>query len=115
MPTPKFTETEEPDPHSFSSETKWKPRGSMLLLKPTLEAEKSEGGIIIPDAVRRKAQSGFIVKKGPEVDATLWIGDEVFFEQHQEYRIILDDIKEEAVLISDAHILLQMRHERSNP
>ena len=91
----------------FSSATKWQPRNSMLLLKPTVEPEKSEGGIIIPDTVRRKAQSGYIQFKGPNADSDLNVGDEVFFEQHQEFRIILDDTKDEAILISDSHILLR--------
>lgn len=96
----------------FLGETKWQPRNNQLLLVPTLEEEKSEGGIIIPETVRRKACSGFIAKKGPDVDPSLRVGDEVFFEQHQEYRIVLDDINEDAVLIADNNILLSRRPDK---
>ena len=99
---------------SFLSQTTWKPRNSMLLLVPTVEPEKTDGGIYIPDAVRRKVQSGFIADKGPTADTDLSIGDEVFFEQHQEYRIVLDDIKEEAVLIADSHVLLHRPYIQPN-
>lgn len=93
----------------FDSPSKWNPRGNQLLLVPTVEEEKSEGGIFIPETVRRKACSGFIAKKGELVDPFLWIGDEVFFEQHQEFHIILDDTKEEAFLIDADRILLHSR------
>ena len=99
----------------FTSQTTWKPRGTMLLLKPTVEPEKTEGGIFIPDSHRKKIQSGFICDKGAYADSDLGIGDEVFFEQHQEYRIILDDIREEAVLIADSHVLLVRPHVTSQP
>lgn len=91
---------------SFENETKWNPRNNQLLLIPTVEEERSEGGIYIPETVRRKSCSGFIAKVGPNVGADLKVGDEVFFEQHQEFHIILDDTKEEAYLIDADRILL---------
>ena len=110
--------TPTPIKKSFDKPTKWNPRGSMLLLVPTIEPERSTGGIVIPDAVRRKATSGFIANRGADVPPDLQVGDEVFFEQHQEYRIVLDDNEEEAILIDAYKVLLHLpcstRHETSH-
>lgn len=90
---------------TFAKPTRWEPKSSYLLLKPTIEDERTSGGIILPDATRKKPCSGFIVKMGVYVQ-DYKIGDEVFFEQHQETRVKLDDNDEEAILLSVDHVLL---------
>lgn len=98
----------------FDNQTKWNPMGAMLLLVPTVEDEKSAGGLYIPETARRKGSSGFIAKMGPDVPKGLFnLGDEVFFEKHQEYILKIDDIQEEAFLISYTAVLLLKGRETS--
>lgn len=91
---------------TFDKETKWQPYANFMLLKPTVEDEVIPGSnLVLPDSARRKPSSGFVVKMGTLVEH-FNIGDEVFFEQHQEYRVKLDDTQEEAVVIDASKIIL---------
>lgn len=93
---------------TFNSPTAWEPFGSTLLLKPSASDGVSQGGIIIPETSRRKTSSGFIIKLGPD-DLQFAIGDEVFFEQHTEIPVELDDNHEKAYVIQASSVLLVRR------
>ena len=43
----------------------FRPLGDRVLIKPTEEAEKTKGGIIIPDTAKEKPQEGEVISAGP--------------------------------------------------
>ncbi len=43
----------------------FRPLGDRVLIKPTEEAEKTKGGIIIPDTAKEKPQKGEVISAGP--------------------------------------------------
>ncbi len=102
----------------FDKPTTWKPKPDHMLLVPVQSEETSKGGIIIPDAVRKKLSSGYIAVIGSDVNMNRnpqdWfaLGDEVFFEQHSETRLKLDDNDEEAYLVAADSVLLHKPAEK---
>jgi len=44
---------------------KFRPLGDRVLIKRVEDENKTEGGIIIPDAAKEKAQTGLVVSVGP--------------------------------------------------
>lgn len=92
----------------FDRQTAWKPRDNYLILKPTLEPEITSGGIVLPDMVRRKSSSGYINAMGPYAtqNGEFNLGDEVFFETHSEFHILLDDTQEEAYVLDANKVIL---------
>lgn len=65
----------------------YNPFTDYIMLEPELEAEVSDGGIHIPEAVRKFLNEGKILKKGPDVSDLLRNGMFVVFEQSSEYRL----------------------------
>ncbi len=66
---------------------KFKPLADRVLLKRVEGAEKTEGGIIIPDAAKEKAQTGMVIAVGPgrkdntgnTIQMAVKAGDTVYF------------------------------------
>lgn len=74
-----------------------------LILLPDEEAEKSAGGIIIPDAAKRPLTQGTVIKKGELCSTKIEIGDSVIFGLHTDSAIRIDGqlflvLKEENIL-----------------
>lgn len=59
------------------------------MLEPELEPEKTDGGIVIPEQVRKYLNEGKILKKGPNVSEHLQKGMYVVFDSSSEYRLEL--------------------------
>lgn len=85
---------------------KLRPLGDRLLVKRLEDQEKTQGGIIIPDAAKEKAQTGAVIAAGPgRYDAKngstlplqVKVGDVVFFgkyagtETDKDHLIIRED------------------------
>ena len=105
MPTPQTTSY-----RFFNQPTAWRPRSNHLILKPTFEPELTSGGIVLPDSVRRKSSSGYINHMGTEAyESGEWfLGDEVFFETHAEFHVMLDDNNEEAYVLDANRVILHL-------
>ena len=48
-----------------ASETKLKPLGDRLVVKPSAREEMTKSGIVLPDTAKEKPQEGLIVAAGP--------------------------------------------------
>ncbi len=58
-----------------------------LLLEPIPAADRSGGGIIIPEAHIKPLNQGKVVDKGPLVSERIELGDIMFFPLHSEHRL----------------------------
>lgn len=74
------------------------------MVAPTDLGEKV-GSIFIPEQSRFKSNSGTVVAQGPQVDGD-FLGKEIFFATHDEYRVILDDADKEVFLVNASAVLL---------
>lgn len=77
--------------------TTWNAMPGFLLLTPVRLPDKTESGILLPDTVTLKANSGLCVAVGvypdgvpAEVEVAL-LGKEIFFNRHDEYQLVDSD------------------------
>jgi chaperonin GroES len=63
---------------------KFKPLADRVLVKRIQSDEKTESGLIIPEAAKEKAQTGVVMAVGPGKDRPLAvkIGDKVYFGKY---------------------------------
>ncbi len=90
---------------------KFKPLKDRVLVKYSEEAEKSAGGLYIPDSAKEKPQKGEIVAVGSgrvTEDGKLQkmdvkIGDVILFDKYSGSKITMDDV--EYLIIREEDIL----------
>ena len=80
----------------------FKPLGDRVFVKFTDEAEKTAGGIYIPETAKEKPQKGKVEAVGKDVEEVK-VGDIILFDKYAGSKIQMDDsdyliIKEEEVL-----------------
>src|SRR3990172_6177086 len=88
-----------------------KPLGNRVLLEPLKEAEKSAGGIVLPDTAKKKPQEGKVVAVGPGkrldsgelVPVSVKKGDIVIYAEYGGTDIKLGS--KEYVVIDEDHLL----------
>ncbi len=90
---------------------KFKPLRDRVLVKYSEEAEKSAGGLYIPEAAKEKPQKGEIIAVGPgritddgklqKMDVKL--GDVILFEKYSGSKITMDSV--EYLIIKEDDIL----------
>jgi chaperonin GroES len=81
---------------------KFKPLKDRVFVKYTDEAEKTAGGIYIPESAKEKPQKGTIEAVGSEVKE-IKVGDTVLFDKYSGSKVNIDNneyliIKEEDIL-----------------
>ncbi len=81
---------------------KFKPLKDRVFVKYSEEAEKTAGGIYIPESAKEKPQKGVIEAVGSEVKE-IKVGDTVLFDKYSGSKINIDNneyliIKEEDIL-----------------
>jgi chaperonin GroES len=81
---------------------KFKPLNERVFVSYSSEAEKTSGGLYIPDAAKEKPQKGTVEAIGNEVK-NVKVGDVVLFDKYSGSKITLDTqeyliIKEEDIL-----------------
>ena len=90
-----------------------KPLGDRVLIKPTVEEEKSKGGILLPDTVsKEKPQVGEVLSVGPGatnkdgkmIPMTVKKGDKVVYAKYSGTDIKGDD-DEDYLILSEKDIL----------
>jgi len=90
-----------------------KPLGDRVLIKPTVEEEKSKGGILLPDTVsKEKPQVGEVLaigpgatnKEGKIIPMTVKKGDKVVYAKYSGTDI-KDDSDEDYLILSEKDIL----------
>jgi len=90
-----------------------KPLGDRVLIKPTVEEEKSKGGILLPDTVSKEKPQvgevlaigpGAISKEGKIIPMTIKSGDKVVYAKYSGTDIKGDD-DEDYLILSEKDIL----------
>lgn len=81
---------------------KFKPLKDRVFVSYSDEAEKTSGGIYVPDTAKEKPQKGKVEAVGPEAKE-LKVGDVVFFDRYSGSKVNIDNteyliIKEEDIL-----------------
>lgn len=82
---------------------KSKPLGKRVLISAEEMQEKTQGGIIIPDAAKQKVPRGYVIAVGPNVE-TVKVKDLVLYTQYSGNEIELDGVK--YIIMSEDEILL---------
>jgi chaperonin GroES len=90
---------------------KFKPLKDRILVKYSEEAEKSAGGLYIPDTAKEKPQKGEVIAVGPgkvtddgkvqKLDVK--VGDIILFEKYSGSKITMDNV--EYLIIREDDIL----------
>lgn len=90
---------------------KFKPLRDRVLVKYSEEAEKTAGGLYIPDSAKEKPQKGEIVSVGPgrvtddgKLQAmSVKVGEIVLFDKYSGSKVTMDDV--EYLIIREEDIL----------
>jgi chaperonin GroES len=61
---------------------KIKPINSQVLVKPLETAEKTAGGIYVPDSVREKPREGKVIAVAEDATEEVAVGDRVIYKQY---------------------------------
>lgn len=79
------------------------PLYDMVLIQTAKEPEKTKGGIILPDASRKKPDEGIIVDTGPDVKAVKK-GQRVVFGRYVGVELTIEGVRAN-ILIHETDIL----------
>lgn len=90
---------------------KFKPLRDRVLVKYSEEAEKTAGGLYIPDTAKEKPQKGEVVAVGPGrvtddgklQPISVKVGDTVLFDKYSGSKVTMDDV--EYLIIREEDIL----------
>ena len=87
---------------------KLKPLHDRVLVKPDVEEEKTQGGILIPDTVKKeKSQRGEVIAVGEGIDANTPLkvkpGDKVLYSKYAGNDIQLDKV--DHIIMRESDIL----------
>lgn len=87
---------------------KFTPVGTFILCQPILAAEKTQGGILIPEQARNPLNQGKILAIGDALSHADWHEfDTVMWTAHSEYKLTLDGA--EFILVSVENIILRTK------
>ena len=95
-----------------ASETKLRPLGDRVVIKPTPREEMTKSGIVLPDTAKEKPQEGTIIAAGPgrinddtgkREPMDVKEGDKVLYAKYAGTEFKLDD--EELLIVSQKDIL----------
>lgn len=89
-----------------NKQSSWFPRPGWLMLVPTTLPTTTEGGIELPESFTQKSQSGTVIKCGNKIDNELFLGKEIFFPAHQEYRVDDSDNGITYFVVNADHVIL---------
>jgi chaperonin GroES len=85
-----------------------RPLRNLVLVAPKKMKDKSEGGIIFPETVKKKhqARQGQIVTFGDDVDEDLKAGEKVLFGKYEGFDIEFEG--EDYILIEDNKLVAKL-------
>jgi chaperonin GroES len=94
-----------------ASETKLKPLGDRLVVRPSAREETTKSGIVLPDTVKERPQEGTILAVGPGRtldDGTrepieVSVGEKILFQKYAGTEFKLDD--EDLLILSQKDVL----------
>jgi chaperonin GroES len=91
----------------------WRPKGDQLLVRPLITADRTDGGLFIPDEARERPQRGIVLAVGPGLAAELTgqlvapqsqVGDLVLFGKYAGMTEDLGD-GQEVIIMRDQEAL----------
>jgi len=82
------------------------PLGERLLIKPIKEEKKTEGGIVLPDSAKEKAEVVAVGKIDDEEKFDIKVGDKVIYSKYAGTEIKIDD--EDYIIIDVNDILAKI-------
>jgi len=93
---------------------KVQPIGNKILVTPDRPADRSKGGVYLPDNPRRKTQqgrvkaigTGRVADDGRVIPMSVAVGDVVVFRQHSEQKA--EDYLSEDIIITDDDVLARI-------
>ncbi len=91
--------------------TEFEPLGDRILVKQTEAADKTSGGIVLPDQARQKPKEGIVVSIGPgkllengdRLPMSVAEGDYIVFSEHVGQPLSIDD--EEHLIMSSEDVI----------
>ena len=94
-----------------ASETRLKPLGDRLVVRPSAREEMTKSGIVLPDTVKERPQEGTILAVGPGRtldDGTrepieVAVGEKILFQKYAGTEFKLDD--EDLLILSQKDVL----------
>ncbi|MFT6807744.1 MAG: chaperonin GroES [Parvicellaceae bacterium] len=84
---------------------KFKPLADRVLVQADIAAEKSEGGIIIPDTAKESPQKGIVLAVGTgkkDEPMTVQVGDSVLYGKYSGTKITVEGV--EALIMKESDI-----------
>jgi chaperonin GroES len=94
-----------------ASETRLKPLGDRLVVKPSAREEMTKSGIVLPDTVKERPQEGTILAVGPgrtlddgsREPIEVAVGEKILFQKYAGTEFKLDD--EDLLILSQKDVL----------
>jgi chaperonin GroES len=94
-----------------ASETKLKPLGDRLVVRPSAREETTKSGIVLPDTVKERPQEGTILAVGPgrtlddgsREPIEVSVGEKILFQKYAGTEFKLDD--EDLLILSQKDVL----------
>ena len=94
-----------------ASETKLKPLGDRLVVRPSAREEMTKSGIVLPDTVKERPQEGTILAVGPgrtlddgsREPIEVAVGEKILFQKYAGTEFKLDD--EDLLILSQKDVL----------
>ena len=94
-----------------ASETKLKPLGDRLVVRPSAREEMTKSGIVLPDTVKERPQEGTILAVGPgrtlddgtKEPIEVAVGQKILFQKYAGTEFKLDD--EDLLILSQKDVL----------
>lgn len=86
---------------------RFQPLGASFICEPIVSAEKTQGGIIIPEQCRNPLDQGKIVAVGDGLIESEWLGKTVMWTKHSESKLKIDDLN--LVIVSMENLVLRER------
>ena len=94
-----------------ASETKLKPLGDRLVVRPSAREETTKSGIVLPDTVKERPQEGTILAVGPgrtlddgtKEPIEVSVGQKILFQKYAGTEFKLDD--EDLLILSQKDVL----------
>ena len=84
---------------------KIKPINSQVLVQPLEAAEKTAGGIYVPDAVREKPREGEVIAVADDATEEVAVGDRVIFKQFSGTEVTMEG--EKYILLASDDLLVK--------
>ena len=92
-----------------------KPLGDRIVIKVIDDAEKTQGGIFIPDSAKEKPQKGEVVAVGPgktldsgnKEDIEVKIGDKVLYAKYSGTDVKVENVEYKILSVKDVLAIIE--------